>query len=79
MGRALLVASPRVGLRLGAGFPRLAALSSARCLASVTRDRASRANSGVPGAPHALSTAPKLYLWISPHPLTAFPTPRRPP
>lgn len=56
MGRALLVAPPRVGPRLGAGFPRLAASSPARCLASVTRDRAPRASSGVPGAQHALST-----------------------
>lgn len=70
MGRALPLASPRVRPRLGAGFPRLAALSPARCLASVTRDRASRANSGVPGAQHALSTTPKLCLWV---PFTAFP------
>lgn len=56
--RALLVASPRVGPRLGAGFPRLAALSPARCLSWVAGDRASRANIGVPGAQHALSTTP---------------------
>ena len=75
MGRALLLASPRVDPRLGAGFPRLAALSPARCLASVTRDRASRANSGVPGAQHALSTT---LSFASGSPLPPSPTPGGP-
>lgn len=52
--------------------PGLAALSSARCLAAVTRDRASRANSGVPGAQHVLSTTPS-FTSGSPHPPYCLP------
>lgn len=75
-GRALLMAFPGAGPRLGSGFPRPAALSLTRCLAPVTRDRASRANSGCPGAPHGPGTPPTLRLSV---PDTAVPTPQEPP
>lgn len=68
----LLVASAGVGSCLGAGFPRLAALFPTLCLASVTRDRASRANGEVPGAQPALSTTPSF---ASGSPILASPRP----
>lgn len=70
-GRALLMAFPGADPRLGSGFPRPAALSPTRCLAPVTRDRASRANSGCPGALHGPGTPPRFASRIptlpSPH------------
>lgn len=75
-GRALLMAFPGAGPRLGSGFPRPAALSLTRCLAPMTRDRASRANSGCPGAPHGPGTPPTLRLLV---PDTVVPTPQEPP
>lgn len=55
-GRALLMAFSGPGPRLGSGFPRPAALSPTSCLASVTRDRALRANSECPRALHVPGT-----------------------